>query len=199
MRLAGEHEAGVEVALLQAVVLVHAHLAFQDLGAAGAAHAALARVGQVEAVAQRGLQERGIVAMELDLAAAAVEDDGDERLRRIARLDVMRRPGCPARRSAPDGCARGAGRSSRSAASTSSSMAPGPQTNASSMVSTGSSVVGEGLHLGGVEAAVEQLDVLMLAAEQVVEREAGRGSGPSGPPAPPGTSRSPGGGCRTAG
>ena len=124
--------------------------------------------------------------MELDLAAAAVEDDGDARLRRIARLDVMRRA---AARHAEALQVNVLGRHAELAQRRLDLVehAPGPQTNASSMESTGSSV-GEGLHLGGVEAAVEQLDVLMLAAEQVVEGEARRDSGPSGPPAPPGTS-----------
>ena len=58
------------------------------------------------------------------------------------------------------------------AASTSSIIAPGPHTNASSIVSNRQQRVGEGLHLGGVQATVEEIHLLVLAAEQVVQREA---------------------------
>ena len=42
MRLAGQHEAGRDLVLLEREVARHAHLAFEQLGAAGAAHARLA-------------------------------------------------------------------------------------------------------------------------------------------------------------
>ena len=46
-RLAGEHEAFVDLPLFERVVFIHAHFAFDHLGAAGAADPAFAGVGQV--------------------------------------------------------------------------------------------------------------------------------------------------------
>jgi hypothetical protein len=89
MRLASQHEARVQVAALEAVVLVHAYLARQDLGAAGAAHPAFAGVGQLDAGPQRRVQDGRIIAQEFHLALYPVESDRDQRVRRVAGLDVM--------------------------------------------------------------------------------------------------------------
>ena len=62
VRLTGEHHPRLDLVLLEGVGVVHRHLALDDPAPARPADAALARVGRVGAVAQRGLEDRPAVA-----------------------------------------------------------------------------------------------------------------------------------------
>src|ERR1700680_4918642 len=84
MRLAGEHEARVDLALFQREMLIHLDAAADQPGATGAADAALARIGRVGAHAQRGVEDSLALRIDAERRAATVEDDGH--VRRTCRL-----------------------------------------------------------------------------------------------------------------
>ncbi len=70
VRLAGEDEAGGDLVLLEREVARHAHLAFEQLGAAGAADARLARERHLEPGGGGGVEDVALLGVEIDLAAA---------------------------------------------------------------------------------------------------------------------------------
>src|SRR4051812_24365015 len=89
MRLASEHVAGIELATLETIVLVHAYAPVQHFCPACAAHAALACERQIDACRQRGVQDRRIAVAKFDLSLDSVADHRDDGVRRIVRLDMM--------------------------------------------------------------------------------------------------------------
>lgn len=72
--LAGEDETLVDFPLFERVVFVHADFAFDHFGAAGAADAAFAGIGQIEAGIEGGVEHGALIA-KLHGVGFAVEDD----------------------------------------------------------------------------------------------------------------------------
>src|SRR5689334_8322728 len=85
-RLAGENKSRLQLPRLQRIVHFHLRLAFDQLGAAGRAHAALAGEWQVHAGAQRRIQN-GLTLGDRHLAALAVDDQRGHRFWRRAGFD----------------------------------------------------------------------------------------------------------------
>src|SRR5947209_2678512 len=54
--LAGQYETARDFVVLERIVRIHIHFAFDELGTAGGAHAAFARMPYVDSTAQRGIQ-----------------------------------------------------------------------------------------------------------------------------------------------
>ncbi|KAF5291100.1 hypothetical protein FQR65_LT20496 [Abscondita terminalis] len=77
MRLAGQDEAAGHLVLVQGEVALHAHLALDHLGAAGAAHARGAGVRHLQARRRGRVQDAGLAARERDLAREAVAHQHD--------------------------------------------------------------------------------------------------------------------------
>src|SRR6266702_7405316 len=77
--LAGQDKAGLQFPWLQRIVDVHRRLTFHQLRATGRAHAALACERQIDAGAQRGIEDR-LVLGHRNVAALAVDDEGRNRL-----------------------------------------------------------------------------------------------------------------------
>ena len=90
MRLAAQDEAGVELAFLQREVAVHAHAAFDELGAAGGTHARLARVGHVHAGARRGGEDAFVLRREGHFARQPVAQHADDGRGGVADLRRVR-------------------------------------------------------------------------------------------------------------
>src|SRR6202023_3528521 len=76
VRLAGEHEAGVDLALLQREMLVHFDTAADQLRATGAANTSLARVWSIGADSQCGVEDAFAIRIDGECRAASVENDG---------------------------------------------------------------------------------------------------------------------------
>ena len=68
MRLAGQDEAGGDLVLLEREVALHPHLALEQLGAAGAADARLARERHLEPGGGGGVEDVALLGVEVDLA-----------------------------------------------------------------------------------------------------------------------------------
>src|SRR5207253_3795414 len=75
MRLAGEHEASIDLVLLQRVALLHLDRAGDKLRPARAAHTTFARVRRVGAHTQGRIQNALTMTVERERRASAVEDD----------------------------------------------------------------------------------------------------------------------------
>ena len=84
MRLAGQHEAGRDLVLLEREVALHPHLPFEQLGPARAADARLARERHLEPGGGGGVEDVALLGVEVDLAADAVADDRDARVGGVA-------------------------------------------------------------------------------------------------------------------
>lgn len=170
VRLAGEHESFGEIALFEAVVLVHPHFAGKDLAAAGAAHAAFAGIGQFDTGGKRGIEDRWMLAPKRHFAPDAVQDHRDQRMRRISGFGMMLR------------------RATRNAETLDMDMLawkPAVDQRGLHAVNHAAGAADEGVVDVGhreqglgqdpdfvrVEPAVEQLDILLLAAEKVVQRK----------------------------
>ena len=86
MRLAAQHETGGHLGLVEREIALHAHLAFNQLGTAGAADARGAGERHFHAGGGRGIEDAGHLLAKLDLAAQAVADDHDAGLLGVTRL-----------------------------------------------------------------------------------------------------------------
>ena len=75
VRLACKDEAALEFVGLEAVVEIHVDFTFNEFGAAGAAHAALAREREVSPPLQRRVEHRHAVIRQFKLHAVAVKHD----------------------------------------------------------------------------------------------------------------------------
>ena len=176
MRLAGEHESRVDLALLQREMLIHLDAAADQPGTAGAADAALARVWSVRANAQRGIEDSLAIRVDGEGRAAPVENDRD-----------LRRAGDLRRGRELLGGARRAGRTSawNSSACTWSASTPrssstvradsiisrGPQRNHSSTPAGGTSSSRNMPSRSASMRPWKSAHLLLLAREHVVQSE----------------------------
>ena len=174
--LAGEDEAARDLVVLEREIDVHVDLARDELRAARRAHAALARIRQLDAGLEPGLEDALLALLQRERARRAVEDHRDlalgvPGLGRLARLVLVLRD---ARGEAldPDLRVRDS-RAPRSASATACIMPSGPQTKTASTCVEVDPVREQRVGLRAVDAAVQELDVLRLARQHVDQVEAG--------------------------
>ena len=172
MGLAGQHEAGVDLGLLERVVAAHVDLAVRHQRPAGAADPALAGERQVGAGRLGGVEDRGVPRHRRG-GAQPVEDDGDlaglagehgvgpvqlrRRLVDVEQLEVH--------------ALGGHAELGRAPSRASVIIANGPHSQTWSIAASGTSAVEQPAQPVGVEPAGEQLDVARLAGEHVHELE----------------------------
>jgi hypothetical protein len=172
--LAAEDEADLELPWFQRIVQFHFDAAFQEFGAAGRAHAALAGERQIEAGAQRGVED-DFTFGNRNFGAGSIDDDRGDRLGLGVRAERARRL-----RAAAEGGIEPLDVDLGSGEADAGEGGLGGLDHAKgaadiSVIDRGAAEdAGEqGVHFLAVEAAVEDVDVLTLAGEDVGDGEAG--------------------------
>ena len=179
--LAAQHETLVGLPRFEREVFVHLHAAFEHLGAAGAAHAAAARPGQVQPRVE-GHVEHALVAVHAQRVGLAVEQHGERHFpfgahsrigvtqdHRLARLSGqgLQRGGCEALGVHPVGPHAGVEQGLLGRIDHGRRTADEHLVHAGHRQQRGD----ERAHLVAVDAAFQQRHLLRLAREDVDQRE----------------------------